>query len=89
MPYSDTSKGKNMTAGDQVEVCARNEKQMLNKSDHSGGTPVPLAKCDPTSPEKFEDDVEGQASMRMNEDIDSQREIIDLECDFQKDSSSR
>ncbi|XP_057986732.1 uncharacterized protein LOC110654397 isoform X2 [Hevea brasiliensis] len=90
LPNSDTSEGKNMPAGEQVKGCAKNKKRMLNKSDHSEGIPVQLTKCDATSPEaKFQDDVEGQASMQMNKDVDSQREIIDLECDFQKDSSSR
>ncbi|XP_065880332.1 uncharacterized protein [Euphorbia lathyris] len=82
LPNSDKNGGEIMSpAENQVKGYARSKSQKLDISDHCGGKPVPSRKCKTTSPVVESQYNERQASMQKREYIDSQREIIDLECD--------
>ncbi|XP_037493665.1 Fanconi anemia group J protein homolog isoform X1 [Jatropha curcas] len=89
LPNSDTNEGKNLCPRDQIKRCTGNKNQKLNKPDLCEGKLVSVIKCDSVSPKLgFQDDIGGQEAKQMSEDVET-RESIDLECDFQKESSSR
>ncbi|KAL5557707.1 hypothetical protein UlMin_033918 [Ulmus minor] len=64
----------------------RKKKDLItNKSDHCGLKDIPMTKYNASSLQKSQDDVEAQASARINESRNC-IEIIDLEYSPQKDS---
>lgn len=67
---------------DQIVGHKRNKSQKLSKSDQYGEKTVSLTKCEAAfSKLKSQDDVEVQASIQINDELESSQEIIDQECD--------
>lgn len=73
---------KNTPCIDQIVGHTRNKSQKLSKSDQYGEKTVSLTKCEAAfSKLKSRDDVEVQASIQIDDELESSQEIIGLECD--------
>lgn len=79
---SDANKEKNIPRMDQIVGHTRNKSQKRSNSDQYGEKIVSLTKCEgAVSKLKSQDDVEVQASIQIDDELESSQEIIDLECD--------
>ncbi|CAK7346015.1 unnamed protein product [Dovyalis caffra] len=79
---SDAKEEKNISHKDPMKQHTRNKSQKSSKSDQYGETVVSLTKCEVVALKlKSHAEVEVQASIQIDEDMESCKEIIDQECD--------
>ncbi|XP_050210814.1 uncharacterized protein LOC126661090 [Mercurialis annua] len=76
--------GQQISPMGPAKGCRRGKNQKLNESDNCGEILVSWTKRDAASQLKPNNGA-GQSYMQVDMDIDSQKEIIDLECDSQEE----
>ncbi|EEF52880.1 brca1 interacting protein helicase 1 brip1, putative [Ricinus communis] len=84
LPNSETE-GQKISPREPANGFTRKKNQKLNKSDNCAGKLVSSMKCNAISHLKSQDYIE-QSYMQIDQDIDSRREITDVERDFPKES---